>query len=143
MYQFLDPIFGLLIFITLIMFTILTMVLAQSLPDKPTRFTQWVYNKLNNYEPSVIFWNGVYWSLFIPIWLVWPEIGIAISGFGSILYLGAALDKDDLDNQTWPLSTFIFWLFLIIAGIGFGLYWIYTKTILKFNNFLNQKHNAQ
>ena len=138
MTQFLDPIFGLLIFISIIMLTLLLMVLAQSLPDRPTRLSQWIYNTLNPFKPSVIFWNGMYWAFFISSGLIWPELALGISGFGSILYLGAAMDKDDLDNQSWPVSTLIFWFFLIIAGIGFGLFWIYQHTIQKFNNKLDK-----
>lgn len=140
MYQFLDPIFGLLILVSLIMLTLLLMVLAQSLPDRPTRLTQWIYNTLNPYTPSVIFWNGIYWSLFISVGFVWPQIIAGVSILLSVFFIAAGMDNANLDNQSWPPSTFIFWILIILFIFGYALYWIYKNTILRFNDYLDQNH---
>lgn len=141
MYQLIDPILGLLVFISMIALTVVIMVLAQHLPDMPTKLTKWIYYKLNDVKQSIIFWNGCYWASFLSITLIWPEIGITISLILSIIFILECINDNNIEYSecTWYLSTLAFWLGGIISIIGLFLIWLYKNTIIKFNDFLNGK----
>ena len=142
MYQFLDPIIGALVLATIIMFTLAVITITACPPeDNHSAISKWIYHRLNYYKPSTIFWNGLYWALFISTSLCWPELGVTASLIGSIIFvlvflLGASFE---FEGHSWPLSTLAFWFILIIFTVASLLHRAYIQTIQRFNDFLNKR----
>lgn len=142
MYQFLDPIFGLLILVSLIMLTLLLTVLAQSLPDKPTNFTKWIFKTFNPIPGSVIFWNGLFWALFVSTGLVWPVLALGISTLLSLFLFAATVDGMEMRYHTWAWCTLYIYFGIALVGVGITLHYIWKNTIVRFNNYLDKKKHA-
>lgn len=132
------------------LFAILLLLLVIAKGDKvfcTNPITLWIYETFNCYNTSAILWNGLMWIAFISTGVVWPEIASIISSLLSmylvvlILFTSNAEYDRALKNQTWFFMAWIFYIFAIIVGIGFGLYWIWKNTIVRFNNYIDKNGN--
>lgn len=91
--------------------------------------------------PSAIFWNCLlFLGLFIILFINW-QITATVIGILSILALGVFFDGPQRNNPNniWIWITPTFWILAAIAGIGLSLHWVYTKTIERFNTYLDNR----
>lgn len=107
---------------------------------------QWFKNKLfklqKNFSNAEIFWNLILYSIFFITLVISTEMALALSSFGSLIYLLELIFLDS-KNQLWHLLAWIFWAFAIIAIVGLGMCWIasnmFSNTIGRFNDWINLK----
>lgn len=144
MYTLINPVYAYIIAGGLFAILLLLLVIAKG--DKvfcTNPITIWIYETFNCYNTSAILWNGLMWIAFISTGVVWPEIASIVSSLLSLYFFLLVLLSSDgeydraLKNQTWFFMAWIFYIFAIIIGIGFGLYWIWENTIGRFNNWLD------
>lgn len=96
-------IFGVIAFIAILATTI---ILTRAVKNKKelgllNRF-------LKDVPASAVFWNGMYWTVFMTIVVISPEIGAILSLIGTIFLCVCVVDNGKLKHQTWPVSTFGF-----------------------------------
>jgi hypothetical protein len=143
MYTFLNPVYAYIIGGGLFAILLLFLVIAKGDEMFCTNFfTKWIFKTFNPIPGSALFWNGMFWILFVSTGLVWPEIAFCISITLSIIYLLCSFDEMELENHTWIFAAMLLYGVIALVGIGTGLYYIWTNTIGRFNNYLDKKKDA-
>lgn len=143
MYQFLNPVYGYIIAGGLFLFSLIILAIIKGDEMYCTNFfTKWLFKTFNPIPGSAIFWNGLFWILFISSGLVYPELALGISIFLSILYLACSFDEMELEYHSWIFAAILLYGLIALVGIGTGLYYIWTNTIGRFNNYLDKKKHA-
>lgn len=143
MYEFLNPVYAYIISGGLFAILLLFLVIAKG--DEmfcTNRFTQWIFKTFNPIPGSALFWNGMFWILFVSTGLVWPELALTVSVILSIAYLICSIDEMELEYHTWIFASVLLYGLIALVGIGTGLYYIWTITIGRFNTYLDKKKNA-
>lgn len=95
---------------------------------------------LSGIKPSIKFWNLVaiiiyYSTYFLGPWFILTTIAVSIIGFILIV-------DDNHDDHYWLMLTPLFLALLIGIGIIEGFIWLYKRSIVPFNCWLD-KCNAK
>jgi hypothetical protein len=143
MYELINPIYAFMIGSALFALLLLFVVIAKGDEMYCTNpFTKWIYKTFSPIKGSVLFWNGLFWILFISTGVVWPELALGISIILSIMFFATSLDESDFENQTWQWASILIYVLIIGLGIGLSIAWFYRNTIGRFNNFLDKRNRA-
>lgn len=105
-------------------------------------FINTIKQEISNMSRAEKFWYGLLYSIFFVLLAFFPEVAGILSCIGSVMLLATLCDGNDEDLYWAPL-TFLFWLAIIIVNIGLGIYWVYSKTIEPFNQWLNDPHQKK
>lgn len=90
---------------------------------------------------SELFWTSLLLISLIIVGIVSLELLAVVLLFGSFFVMAFALDDDDNVPVLWMFLMPITWAILIMMGIILGITWIYEKSIVKFNNWLNKNEH--
>jgi len=143
MYQFLNPVYAYIISGGLFAILLLFLVIAKGDEMFCTNFfTKWIFKTFNPIPGSALFWNGLFWTLFISTGLVWPELALGISIILSIFMLAASFDDMEMKYHSWVWCTLFMYFGIALVGVGITLHYIWTNTIGRFNNYLDKKKHA-
>jgi hypothetical protein len=97
------------------------------------------------FSAAVLFWYSVLYLAFFVVLAVWPVVaGFIFLGGSALLIvfvLDMAGDKDTDWKLLWMPLTVIFWAFFVTMLIFCAGEWMYRKTIVPFNAWLNTKRN--
>lgn len=96
-----------------------------------------IKERLKKQSNSSLFWYGVLYLICIITACISVEFFGIISFFASILLLGAIFDGEG--DLLWAPIAFLFWIGLILVGVGCLLFLLSEITIIPFNNWLNKK----
>jgi hypothetical protein len=143
MYTLINPVYAFIIGGGLFAILLLFLVIAKGDEMFCTNFfTKWIYRTFSPIPGSALFWNGMFWILFVSTGLVWPVLALTISCILSVAYLACSFDEMELEYHSWIFAAILLYAVIALVGIGTGLYYIWTKTIGRFNNYLDKKKNA-
>ncbi len=92
---------------------------------------------------AIIFWHAVLVLSLLIIAFISPECYLIINVFMSLLAIGVILDGDGFsktdNSDAWIFLTIAVWVMCIAGCIIYSIWWLYDKTINRFNNWLNSK----
>ena len=140
MYQLLNPVYGYIIAGGLFLFFLIILAIIKGDEMFCTNFfTKWLFKSFNEIPASTLFWNAIFWIIFISTGFVYPELALGISIFLSIIYLVCSFDEMELEHHSWIFAAILLYGVIALVGIGTGLYYIWTNTIGRFNNWLDAR----
>ena len=110
----------------------------------------WFDRTFEGSTKSEWFWNGFAYLATIVItlidWYVYHDLQAlpCISLIASIIMVvnwmdGGFKDNDSTAKHLWVGLACAFWFFMFVGGIIFFFAWVYEKTIVKFNEWLDYK----
>ena len=91
------------------------------------------------YKPSEIFWFIIFVILLIIIGFISKILLTVILLIGSVISIGSYEKTGSGKINIWVLAMPICWLAIILYGVFYCSGWLYERTIIRFNDWLNSK----